>query len=96
MKQANPIWGAPRLHDKLLKLDIKISERTISPLCPRAHRPPSRSWRGFLANHFGDLASLDFFTVPTINFGVLLVLLVVAHDRRHVVHFNVTTNPTAF
>ena len=96
MKQANPIWGAPRLHGELLKLGLKISERTISRLLPKTGKPPSQSWRVFLANHAGDLVSLDFFTVPTISFRILYVFLVVAHDRRRVVHFNVTTNPTAF
>ena len=96
MRQANPIWGAPRLHGELLKLGIKISESTISRLLPKRQKPPSQSWRVFLADHVGDLVSVDFFTVPTINFGILFVFLVVAHDRRRVVHFNITTNPTAF
>ncbi len=96
MKQANPIWGAPRLHGEILKLGIKISERTISRLLPKTRKTPSQSWRVFLANHAGDLVSLDFFSVPTINFRILFVFLVVAHDRRRVVHFNVTANPTAF
>ncbi len=96
MKQANPIWGAPRLHGELLQLGIKISERTISRLLPKTRKPPSQSRRVFLANHAADLVSLDFFTVPTISSRILYVFVVVAHDRRHVVHFNVTTNPTAF
>ena len=75
---------------------IKISERTISRWFPKTPQPPSQNWRVFLANHVGDLVSLDFFTVPTIHFRILFVFLVAAHDRRRVVHFNVTTNPTAF
>ena len=39
--------------------------------------------------------SIDFFTVPTIRFQVLYVFLVLAHDRRRIVHFNVTAHPTA-
>jgi putative transposase len=39
--------------------------------------------------------SLDFFTVPTAGLRVLFVLIVLAHDRRRVVHFNVTEHPTA-
>jgi transposase InsO family protein len=61
----------------------------------RHDKPPSQNWRTFLDNHVTSLASIDFFTVPTIRFGVLYVLLVLAHDRRQIVHFNVTTNPTA-
>ena len=63
MKRANPIWRAPRLHGELLKLGIEISERTISRLLRKTRKPPSQSWRVFLANHAGDLVSLDFFTV---------------------------------
>ncbi len=96
MKYSNPIWGAPRLHGELLKLGIEISERSISRLLQKIRKPPSQSWRVFLANHAADLVSLDFFTVPTIAFRTLYVFVVVEHERRRVVHFNVTTNPTAF
>jgi transposase InsO family protein len=41
------------------------------------------------------MVSVDFFTVPTIRFQVLYVFLVLAHDRRRIVHFNVTAHPTA-
>ena len=74
MKQANPLWGAPRLHGELLKLGFEISERTISRLLPKTRKPPSQGWRVFLANHAGDLVALDFFTVPTISFRILYVL----------------------
>ena len=66
MKQANPLWGAPRIHGKLLKLGFEISERTISRLLPKTRQPPSQSWRVFLDNHARDLVALDFFIVPTI------------------------------
>ena len=61
----------------------------------RHDKPPSQNWRTFLDNHVTTLASIDFFTVPTIRFGVLYIFLVLAHDRRRIVHFNVTANPTA-
>jgi len=62
---------------------------------PRRCKLPSQTWRAFLDNHVQDLASLDFFTVPTATFRVLFVLVVLAHHRRRVVHFNVTEHPTA-
>ncbi len=96
MKQANPLWGAPRIHGELLKLGFEISERTISRLLAKTRQPPSQSWRVFLANHARDLVALDFFTVPTISFRILYVFVVLAHERRRVVYFNVTANPTAF
>jgi putative transposase len=62
-----------------------------------AHRqkPPSQTWRTFLNNHMKELASTDFFVVPTVNFRVLFVFLIMAHHRRSVIHFNVTAHPTS-
>ena len=95
MANANPTWGSPRIHGELLKLGIKISERTVARLIPKKRNPPSQTWRTFLDNHVKDLVSIDFFVVPTATFRVLFVLVVLAHDRRRVVHFNVTEHPTA-
>jgi transposase InsO family protein len=95
MAAANPLWGAPRIHGELLKLGIVVAERTVSRLLPKRRTPPSQTWRTFLANHVRDLVSLDFFTVPTAGLRVLFVLVVLVHDRRRVVHFNVTEHPTA-
>src|ERR1035437_10172108 len=95
MARPNPLWGAPRIHGELLTLGLDVSERTVSRYRPRARRPPSQTWRTFLANHAHDLVSLDFFTVPTATFHVLFVLVVVSHARRRIVHWNVTAHPTA-
>ena len=61
----------------------------------RGRKPSSQTWRAFLENHVNDLVSVDFFTVPTVRFQVLYVFLVLAHDRRRIVHVNVTAHPTA-
>jgi putative transposase len=95
MAAANPLWGAPRIHGELVKLGLDVSERTVSRLIPKRRSPPSQTWRTFLANHVRDLVALDFFTVPTVRSRVLFVLVVLAHHRRRVVHFNVTEHPTA-
>jgi transposase InsO family protein len=95
MATANPLWGAPRIHGELAKLGIDVAERTVSRLLPKRRSPPSQTWRTFLTNHVHDLVSLDFFTVPTVRLRVLFVLVVLAHHRRRVVHFNVTEHPTA-
>jgi transposase InsO family protein len=95
MAAANPLWGAPRIHGELLKLGIDVAERTVSRLMPKRCPEPSQTWRTFLANHVPDLVSIDFLTVPTARLRVLLVLVVLAHHRRRVVHFNVTEHPTA-
>jgi putative transposase len=92
---ANTLWGAPRVHGELLKLRIDVSERTVSRWMPRRKNPPSQTSRTFLDDHVGDLVSIDFFTLPTATFRVLFVLVVLAHDRRRIVHFNVTDHPTA-
>jgi putative transposase len=95
MSEANPLWGAPRIHAELQKLGLEISQATVSKYLIRRRTPPSQTWRTFLANHVGSLVSVDFFTVPTVMFKILFVFVVLAHDRRRVVHINVTDNPTA-
>jgi len=93
---ANPLWGAARIHGELLKLGIKVSQATVSKYMLKHPQPPSQCWRTFLYNHAVDLISLDFFTVPTATFRVLFVLAILSHDRRRILHFNVTPHPTAF
>ncbi len=95
MCRENPGWGAPRVHGELLKLGIDISESSVSKYLVHGRKPPSQTWRTFLENHLTQLVSIDFFTVPTIRFHVLYVFLVLAHDRRRILHFNVTAHPTA-
>jgi putative transposase len=58
-------------------------------------KPPAQTWRTFLANHAKDIAACDFFTVPTATFRVLYCFVVIRHDSRRVVHFNITEHPTA-
>jgi hypothetical protein len=95
MARANPLWGAPRIHGELQKLGLEISQATVSKYLGRRRTPPSQTWRTFLDNHIGSLVSVDFFVVPTVLFKVLFIFVVLAHDRRRVVHVNVTDTPTA-
>jgi transposase InsO family protein len=96
MANANPLWGAPKIHGELFKLGIVISERTVSGMLRRRKRkPPSQTWRTFIKNHMPDMDSMDFLVVPTIRFRLLYVLVILSHARRRVIHFNVTANPTA-
>jgi putative transposase len=95
MATANLLWGAPRIHGELRILGIDVSERTVSRLLQRCPRPPSQTWRTFLANHLASAASMDFFTVPTLTGRVMFVLVVLSHQRRRMVHINVTAHPTA-
>jgi len=93
MSRENPGWGAPRIHGELLKIGIDVGETSVSKYLVRARKPPSQTWRTFLDNHIQSLVSVDFFTVPTIRFQILYVFLVLAHDRRRIVHFAVTAHP---
>ena len=95
MSQDNVGWGAPRIHGELRMLGIDISQATVAKYMIRHPKPPSQNWRTFLDNHVQDLASIDFFTVPTVSFRILFVFLVLKHDQRRIVHFNVTEYPTA-
>jgi putative transposase len=95
MSRENPGWGAPRIHGELLKLGIDVGETSVSKYLVRSRKPPSQTWRTFLENHLKSLVSVDFFTVPTIRFQILYVFLVLAHERRRIVHFAFTAHPTA-
>jgi|SRR5439155_17523999 len=80
MAAANVTWGAPRIHGELLKLGFKLSERTVSRLMPKQRTGPSPTWKTFLSNHVGQLVSIDFFTVPTVQLRVLFVFVLLAQE----------------
>jgi putative transposase len=92
---ANPQWGSPRIQGELRKLGIPVAKSTVEKYRVRLRRPASPSWRAFLKNHVSELVALDFFTVLTVSFRVLFVLIVLAHDRWRILHFNVTEHPAA-
>src|SRR5438094_5878242 len=94
MSLANPLWGAPRVHGELLKLGIELSQATVAKYMQRHRKTSSPTWRTFLDSQLKQLVSADFFVVPTVNFRVLFVFVVLAH-RRRVIHFNVTAHPTS-
>lgn len=95
MSLANPLWGAPRIHGELLKLGVDVSEATVAKYMVRRRKPPSQTWRTFLNNQASQLASTDFFVVPTVTFRLLFVFVVLSHQRRRVIHFNVTAHPSS-
>jgi transposase InsO family protein len=95
MSRANPLWGAERIRGELLKLGIAVSNRSVRRYRGRPARPPSQTWRTFLRNHAAAIWAADFFTVQTLTFKTLYVLLFITHDRRELVHLAVTAHPTA-
>jgi len=95
MSRANPLWGAPHIVGELNKIGITLPRSTVAKYMVRHRKPPSQTWKSFLKNHIADIVAVDFFIVPTVRNQVLFVFLVLAHERRRVLHFNITTNPTA-
>jgi putative transposase len=97
MVDENPTWGAPRIHGELKMLGSDISERTVLSWMRKAPRrpEPAKRWAAFLSNHREATDAMDFFTVPTVTFGVLYCFFVVAHDRRRILHCNVTKHPVS-
>jgi putative transposase len=69
----NRTWGAPWIHGELKMLGFDISERTVLRWRRKAPRSPepAKRWTAFLSNHREAIAAMDFFTVPTLAFGVL-------------------------
>jgi putative transposase len=94
MWRSNPTWGSPRIVGELRKLGIEVAKSTVEKYRPSGRKPSSPTWKAFLANHVQDLVALDFFTVPTVTCRVLFVLVILAHERRRIVHCNVTEHPT--
>jgi putative transposase len=96
MVKENPTWGAPRIHDELLKLRLEVSERTVSRYIKRLSPSDQTNnlWTTFLRNHREVIAAMDFFTVPTLTFRVLYCFFIIEHGRRKILHFNVTDHPT--
>jgi putative transposase len=95
MSQANPLWGAPRIHGELLKLGVNVSQATVAKYTACLGRPSSQTWRTSLANHLDQPAAADFFVVPTATCRLLFVLVILAHERRRVLHVAITDHPTA-
>ncbi len=97
MVAENRTWGAPRIHGELEMLGFDISERSVLRWMRKAPRNPDteNQWKAFLSNHREAIAAMDFFTVPTITFGMLYCFFVISHDRRRILHCNFTKHPTS-
>ena len=95
MSRANPLWGAPRIHGELLKLGIEVSQATVAKYMVRRVGRPSPTWRSFLRNQAAGIAAIDMFVVVSASFRLLYVMVILAHDRRRIVRFDVTEHPTA-
>ncbi len=94
MSRENPTWGAPRIQSELRLLVYTVAESTVARYMCRRRKPPSQTSRTFIENHIGEIAAVDFFVVATVRLRLLYCFVVLRHDRRRVVHFNVTPHPT--
>jgi putative transposase len=99
MARENPLWGQERIANEMwLKLGIRLSPRTVRkylPGCPRGRPRGNLRWSTFLRLHARGLIACDFFVAVTARFRLLYVLVVIEHESRRLVHFNVTAHPTA-
>ena len=95
MSGTNPLWGAPRIHGELLKLGIEVSQGTVAKYMRRKRGRPSPTWRSFLRNQAAGIAAIDMFVVASASFQLLYVMIILAHDRRRIMHTAVTEHPAA-
>ena len=95
MSVENPLWGAPRIHGELLKLGFEVAQSSVAKYMVKRRGPPNQGWRTFLRNHAPDIAAMDLFVVPTIDFRLLYAFVIIRLDRRDLAWINVTANPTA-
>ena len=92
----NSLWGAPRIYGELLKLGIDVAQSTVAKYMAKRRRPGSgQTWQTFLRNHVAGIGAMDFLVVPTINFRLLFVLVILRHERRRLIALSVTDHPTA-
>jgi hypothetical protein len=97
LAKENTGWGAPKIHGELQKLGFVVSERTVARYLPRTRRrdDAGKKWLAFLHNHREAIVAFDFFTVPTASFRILYCFFIIEHERRKILHFNVTRHPSA-
>ncbi len=96
MARENPLWSPEGIQSELALLGHEVAEDTVKKYVGRGRTgPSSQTWMTFLRNHLAETAACDFFTVPTVTPRWLGCFVVLSHDRRRIVHFNVTTRPSA-
>src|SRR3981189_3560767 len=95
MSVENPLWGAPRIHDELLKLGIEVAQSTVAKYMAKRRPGSGQTWKTFLRNHVAGISAMDFLVVPTINFRLLFVLVILRNERRRLISLSVTNHPTA-
>jgi hypothetical protein len=96
MSVENPLWRAPRIHGELLKLGIEVAQSTVAKyMAKRCPGGAGQTWKTSLSKHVAGIAAMDFLVVPTINWRLLSVLVILRHERRRLISLSVTDHPTA-
>jgi len=95
-------WGQARIAaELLLKLGIQVSPRTVQkylledPKVGRRQTVPSQRWMTFVRNQAKAMLACDFFVSVTVRFQVVYVFLIMEVGTRRLLHFNITSHPTA-
>ena len=86
--------GRRRIQAELALLGYHVAELTIAKYMHRTSPRPSLTWRAFLRAHARDIVAVDIFLVPTLTYRLLCAFVILRHDRRELVHINVTDHPT--
>src|SRR6266851_4272037 len=86
MSSANPLRGTPRIHGELLKFGIEIGQATVAKYMVRRRGAPSPTWRTFLRNHAEGIAAIDMFVVMSASFRLLYFTVILAYERRTIIH----------
>ena len=95
MARENPTWGRRRIQAELALLGYEVAPLTVAKYMHRTSPRPSPTWRVFLTAHVRDIVAVDFFFVPTPTFRLPFVFVVLRHERRELLHINVTGHPSA-
>ncbi len=99
MANENPSWGEERIaNELLLKLNIRVSPRTVSKYLPRPPRGRPRGdmrWSTFLRLHAQGIIACDFLVAVTATFRLLYIFVVIEHRSRRLIHCNVTAHPNS-
>jgi putative transposase len=99
MAANNRLWGAERIRGELLKLDIRVSKRTIQKYLRhvRPKRVRGQNWKTFLRNHAAEMSGVwacDFLQLTDLFFRPLFAFFIIEIKSRKVMHVNVTRSPT--
>jgi putative transposase len=99
MSQENPTWSRRRIAAELAMLGWKVSKDTValhmSKPAPVPRKPRATHWATFARLHLTGTIAIDFLTVPPVTFRTLYVFVVLALERRVLLHVNVTAHPHA-